>query len=59
MPDISMCFSSECKIKEKCYRFKAIPSDYNQSYSTFYKQNSNNDLKCEYFMAIENRKIQK
>ena len=54
-----MCFSSECKIKEKCYRFKAIPSNYNQSYSTFYKQNSNNDLKCEYFMAIENRKIQK
>lgn len=32
MPDISMCTGDDCPIKEKCYRFTAIPSEYRQSY---------------------------
>ena len=36
MPDITMCTSKECLYKDKCYRFKAVPSEYWQSYSSFY-----------------------
>ena len=34
MVDITMCDNKECTIKDKCYRAKATPSDY-QSWSTF------------------------
>lgn len=32
MSDITMCFGGECPIKEDCYRFKAEPNPYWQSY---------------------------
>jgi len=32
MPDITMCKGGSCSIKEKCYRFKAFPSEFRQSY---------------------------
>jgi hypothetical protein len=32
MPDIAMCRDTLCKSKETCYRFKAIPNEYRQSY---------------------------
>lgn len=32
MPDITMCKGGECKQKETCYRFTAIPSEFRQSY---------------------------
>ena len=32
MADISMCTGKNCKMREKCYRFTAIPSEYWQSY---------------------------
>jgi len=32
MPDITMCTGGECPIRERCYRFKATPSEYRQSY---------------------------
>ena len=28
MPDITMCLGDGCKKKQDCYRFKAIPSEY-------------------------------
>jgi hypothetical protein len=31
-PDITMCPGTNCPQKEKCYRFKAKPSEYMQSY---------------------------
>ena len=34
MPDISMCKGEDCTIKETCYRFKATPNEYRQSYFT-------------------------
>jgi hypothetical protein len=34
MPDISMCQNKECQNKEKCYRYKALPSTW-QSYMKF------------------------
>lgn len=32
MPDITMCSGAGCSMKEQCYRFKAIPNPYRQSY---------------------------
>lgn len=49
MPDISMCNNTTCPSKEECYRFKAIPNNY-QSYSNFKPEKNEN--KCEYFLKI-------
>lgn len=46
MPDISMCKDETCTLKETCYRFKAFPNPYRQSYSNF-KQNE--DKTCDYY----------
>ena len=32
MPEITMCWGGDCPIKEDCYRFKAKPSPWQQSY---------------------------
>lgn len=48
MPDISMCLNNDCSIKDSCYRFKAIPSDY-QYYCDF-KFNPNGS--CDDFLHI-------
>ena len=32
MADIAMCKDTLCKSKETCYRFKATPDNYRQSY---------------------------
>ncbi len=51
MADISMYFGNNCKIKTKCYRFRAIAEQGdNQSYATFDKQNNNN---CRMYWSIE------
>ena len=47
MPDISMCRDKHCPIREGCYRYTAIPSEYRQSYADFAY---NKELKkCEYY----------
>ena len=35
MPDISMCLSYTCPLKESCYRFTATPSRFRQAYAHF------------------------
>jgi len=45
MPDISMCNNQECPLKEKCYRYKAEPNPYRQSYGDFKYKNG-----CSYFI---------
>lgn len=32
MPDITMCNGEKCPKKVRCYRFKAIPSKFRQSF---------------------------
>jgi hypothetical protein len=49
MPDISMCLNQNCLLKEKCYRFKANPSTFWQSYTNFIPDKSG---KCDSY--IEN-----
>jgi len=34
MPDIAMCANTECPLRNHCYRFRAVPSEY-QSYMAF------------------------
>jgi hypothetical protein len=44
VPDITMCISQTCPIRDMCYRHKAVPDKY-QSYANFselvVKDNSN------------------
>lgn len=40
-----MCMNKECPLRESCYRFKATPNKYRQSYAIFkFEDNS-----CEHF----------
>ena len=49
MPDISMCKNTNCKSKDKCYRFTVKPSEFRQSYAGF-KPNKGED-KCDNFIS--------
>lgn len=53
MPDISMCVNQDCLVKERCYRFRAIPSDY-QSIAFF---TPNDNGLCSYFWNITNERV--
>ena len=47
MPDISMCNSNTCPLKDTCYRFTATPSPFRQAYADFkYNEETKN---CEYY----------
>lgn len=50
MPDISMCQPTFCILKEKCYRYKANPSRY-QNYSNF--EHNMDDGTCDFFYSID------
>jgi hypothetical protein len=49
MPDITMCGDAKCPLKEDCYRFKAKPSEYMQSWFT---ESPRSGDKCEYQMKM-------
>lgn len=50
MADITKCANKNCKIKEQCYRYKAI-NGYWQSYAEFSKGKIIKDKKeCEHFI---------
>ena len=34
MPDITMCVNTKCPVRQICYRYRAIPDEY-QSYANF------------------------
>ena len=54
-PDIAMCKGKDCPLKETCYRHKAKPSDFSQSWFTDspYKKDTK---KCDYYWKEETRK---
>jgi len=57
MPDISMCKNEECIIKDKCYRYTAIPNPYFQTYAGF--QPTKGDIGssyCNHFMEIKDER---
>jgi hypothetical protein len=49
MAGIAMCLNSECRSFNKCYRAKAKPSEYRQSYQAF---DPKGDDKCEFFCSL-------
>ena len=51
MSDIAKCEGTNCPIKETCYRFKAIPNEYYQSY---FMEIPFKDGKCDYYDKILN-----
>lgn len=52
MSDITMCRGEDCPIKEQCYRYKATPNEYQQSY--FYKIPYDKDKKeCDKFWDLD------
>lgn len=51
MVDITLCANKKCPIRENCYRFKATPNEYRQSYADY---DFAKDGKCEYFVKINN-----
>ena len=55
MADICKCEGIDCPLKEKCYRFVALSSEFHQSYFAEVPYNKE-DNKCEYFWDIKTYK---
>ena len=51
MPDITMCKGDNCESKNECYRYKAKPSEFRQSW--FMKPPFDTESECDYFWEIE------
>lgn len=56
MPDITMCTDKKCKLYRKCYRYRALPNPYWQSYFTGSPRNTETD-ECEYFYKITKEQL--
>jgi hypothetical protein len=50
MPDISLCKGINCNIKDNCYRFKAEPSKFMQSW--FFNSPNLDPLNCDYYWEV-------
>lgn len=58
MPDITMCSGEDCPLKATCYRYKAKPSDYCQSYFTESPYDAKEN-KCNYYWESDKKPITK
>ena len=50
MADITMCNGTGCEMKEICYRYRATPSEFRQSY---FFSSPNNGLECDFYLNYE------
>lgn len=50
MPDITMCNGNNCELSSNCYRYKAEPSKYRQSY---FSKPPNDGVVCDYFWELK------
>jgi hypothetical protein len=48
MPDLTLCTNIDCQFTDFCFRYKAKPSQYSQSYCRFEPDNDH----CEFFIQI-------
>lgn len=55
MADITMCKGTDCPHRESCYRYKATPSKYMQSY---FVEPPVKDGKCEHFAEIHSAEVE-
>lgn len=53
MADISMCEGGDCPKKERCYRFKATPNPYRQSYMEYAGQDGKTE--CPDFWEVRSK----
>ena len=51
MPDIAMCKGEGCPIRDDCYRYRATPSEYVQSY--FAVTPYDKKLGCEHYWEMK------
>jgi len=49
MPDITMCSGNNCELSLTCYRYKAEPSEYRQSY---FVNPPNINNQCDYYWEV-------
>ena len=56
MPDITMCFSEDCPMREKCYRATANPDPIYQSYADFSTYSCNEKNGFEDFIKNKSTK---
>ena len=60
MVDIAMCLNKTCEIKDRCYRYRAKPNDFRQSYGCFKPKRISGVVVCDNhikFDGHENSKI--
>ena len=50
MSDITQCEGGDCPLKETCYRFRAVPNEYRQSY---FMEPPFKDDKCDFYWKID------
>ena len=57
MPDITMCCNCNCPLREKCYRFRAVPDVCWQSFAMFMPKTSAKRMamvvKCDHFWEVD------
>lgn len=49
MSDITLCTGHWCKARAECYRFRAVPSDFGQSWTQF----DGCTEECKFFVPIQ------
>jgi hypothetical protein len=59
MVDIAMCEGGNCPLKESCYRFKATPSPYAQSYFAEIPYDAEEDGCDHYWGVYSDKKLKK
>lgn len=58
MPDLTMCCNCDCPYRDKCYRYRAVPDEFWQSYCLFepyeriMKPTMDKVLECDHFWEI-------
>ena len=52
MPDITMCNNYDCELKNNCYRFKAKPDYFKQSYQRFEPKfdEALDEIECDFYI---------
>jgi hypothetical protein len=54
MPDIAMCKAHICPDRQTCYRYKAIPDPYRQTYGSFYEHiGDDGSYECHFYWPLE------
>lgn len=56
MVDVTLCVNNHCPLRDKCYRYRAIPDKYWQSYSKFEPHTNTgwkDGFECDYFWQID------